>query len=169
MDGKRFDSVARGLAQRRSRRGVFGALSGGALAIVVGSPVFAAKGKHRQDKKDESGSEAPNPGTQVGGIWDETIAICHWDPESGEFQVMEVSTPTVPQYLNAGDTLFLDCCVDADCPKRVCLAATGCIEGACAYDVVAGEACGMGDGTTGVCDKNADCVPDAISDVPIYG
>jgi hypothetical protein len=169
MEGKRFDSVARGLARQRSRRGVFGTLGGGALAMVLGSTAFGAKKKHTKDNNADSGSAAPNPGTQVGGIWDETIAICHWDPESGEVQVMEVSTPTVPQYLNAGDTLYMDCCVDDDCPKRLCLTATGCIEGACAYDTAAGEACGMGDGTTGVCDKNAKCVSSGISDVPVVG
>jgi hypothetical protein len=170
MDGKRFDSVARGLARPRSRRGVIGGLCGGAMAMLARSSAIAAKGKHRQDKDAADETAPPNPGTQVGGIWAETMAICHWDAESGEFKVMEVSTPTLPQYLNAGDTLFIDCCVDVDCPKRVCLMATGCIEGACAYDVTGGEACGMGDGTTGVCDKNADCVPSLIvSDVPIVG
>ncbi len=169
MDGKRFDSVARGLAQPRSRRGVLGAVSGGALAIILGSSAFAAKDKHNKDKSDSSDSEAPIPGTQVGGIWDETIAICHWDAENGEFRVMDVSTPTVAQYLNAGDTLYMDCCEDVDCPKRVCLVASGCIEGACAYDITSGEACGVGDGTTGVCNKNAECVPGSISDAPIMG
>jgi hypothetical protein len=135
----------------------------------MSSTGFAAKNKKDKSKSDDSEGGGPNPGTQVGGIWDETIAICHWDPESGEVQVMEVSTPTVPQYLNAGDTLFLDCCVDVDCPKRLCLTSTGCIEGACSYDTAAGEACGVGDGTTGVCDKNARCVASGISDAPVMG
>src|SRR4051794_29379323 len=104
MEGKRFDSVARGLARQRSRRGIFGALGGGALAMVLGRTPLAAKKKHNHDSSDSSASTAPNPGTQVGGIWDETIAICHWDPESGDVQVMDVSMPTVPEYLNAGDT-----------------------------------------------------------------
>lgn len=169
MEGKRFDSVTRGLAWQRSRRGLFGVLGGSALAIVASSSGFAAKNKRDKNKSDDSEGGGPNPGTQVGGIWDETIAICHWDPESGEVQVMEVSTPTVPQYLNAGDTLFLDCCVDIDCPKRLCLTSTGCIEGACSYDTAAGEACGVGDGTTGVCDKNARCVGSGISDAPVMG
>ena len=99
------------------------------MSLTLGSSTFAAKKKHNKESSDNSDSAAPNPGTQVGGIWDETIAICHWDAESGDVRVMEVSTPTVPQYLNAGDTLFMDCCVDADCPKRLCLSATGCIEG----------------------------------------
>lgn len=169
MDGKRFDSVARGLARQRSRRGLIGVLGGGTLAVVMSSTGFAAKKKKDKNNSADSADGGPTPGTLVGGIWDETITICHWDPESGEVQVMEVSTPTVPQYLNAGDTLFMDCCVDVDCPKRVCLLSTGCIEGACSYDTTAGEACGMGDGTTGVCDKNAKCVASGISDAPVMG
>jgi len=157
------------MARQRSRRGVFAALGGGALSIALGSHTFAAKKKRNKESSDDSAGAAPNPGTQVGGIWDETIAICHWDPESGEVRVMEISTPTVPQYLNAGDTLFMDCCVDADCRKRLCLTATGCIEGACSYDTTTGEACGMGDGSTGVCNKNAECAPSGISDAPIMG
>jgi hypothetical protein len=170
MEGKRFDSVARGLAQRRTRRGIFGTLGAATLVLAGGPSAFAAKHRKAKNKSDDSGGgDSPIPGTQVGGIWDETIAICHFDAESGEVEVMEVSTPTVPQYLNAGDTLYMDCCVDVDCPKRLCLTSTGCIEGACSYDTAAGEACGMGDGTTGVCDKNAKCVSSGVTEAPIVG
>src|SRR6476620_2013318 len=139
MDGEQFDFVARRVARQRPQRGEYKALGGGVLSRTMGSSTSAAKKKHNKESSDNSDSAAPNPGTQVGGIWDETIAICHGDAASGEVRVMEVSTPTVPQYLTAGDTRLMDCCVDTDCPKRLCLTSTGCIEGACSYDTATGE------------------------------
>jgi hypothetical protein len=98
------------------------------------------------------------PGTLAGGIWDETIEICHFNAETGAYEVIPVPTPTVPEYLNAGDTLYIDCCITAECGALPCLTPSACIEGACAYDPVPGASCALEDGTTGVCDDDGDCV-----------
>lgn len=165
MDGKQLDSIARGLARDMPRRGVIGGLLGGALVALAGDDAIAARRRNRRNRKatvgeDETGiEEIPvPPGALTGGIWDETMEICHFDPETGEYSRVLVPTTTIPQYLNMGDTLYIDCCVFADCSALPCLSPTSCIEGACAYDPVAGGPCALNDGTTGVCDVEGVCV-----------
>ena len=105
----------------------------------------AAKLQVRRRKRKARGSDSSAedtdqtvklpPGTLSGGIWDETIDICHYNAETGGYDVTSVSTVLVPNYLNAGDTLYIDCCTDAECGPLPCLAPTNCVQGACAYDV----------------------------------
>jgi hypothetical protein len=165
MDGKQFDMMAREMSRRRA----IGSALGGAIALVTGSSVFAAKRNRR--RRGDRNDEAPLvPGTQVGGVWDETIEICHFDWETGEHQVMAVSTPSLPEYLNLGDTLFIDCCVDPDCLPQRCLTPSGCIEGACMYDVTEGAGCVI-NGAQGYCDGDGNCiavaVPTPVSVAPV--
>src|SRR5688572_23475407 len=153
MDGKWFDVAIRGLAAATSRRG--------ALGLVLGS-IFAAGATHsavaqnrRRRRRRGDGEAAADetlvpPGTLAGGIWEETIEVCRFDAEGG-YEVVAISPTAVPDHLNGGGTLYLDCCIDADCPPRVCLTATGCIEGACAYDNLEGTTCYHEDGSPGVC------------------
>lgn len=163
MDGKQFDRIARDLTRETSRRTALRGLLGGALALALGgSSVSAIKRRKRRGRRGNDGVETTEsalpPGTLAGGVWEETLQICHFDPESGKVKVIAVSTPSVPQYLNAGDTLFIDCCVDDECVALPCLTPTGCIQGACAYDTTEGAACALEDGTTGYCDSDAKCV-----------
>lgn len=171
MDGNAFDRMARGLSRQGRRRQFFGGLVGSGLAVLTGTTVSAVKRRKRRGRGNGSdGSEEAvgeitlPPGTLAGGIWDETIQICHFDPEKGEFRIMAVATVTVPDYLNAGDTLFIDCCVDTDCVGLPCFTSSGCIEGACAFDPVPGVACDLGDGTFGVCDDDGVCVATVAAD-----
>jgi hypothetical protein len=172
MDGKQFDLITRGLTRETPRRRVLGALLAGALAALAGTPVSAAKRRRRRgrgegDDNEEIGTieSLVPPGTLVGGIWDETIDMCHFDSVTGEYAVIPVSTPSVPNYLNSGATLYIDCCVDTDCTLDPCLIPTGCIEGACSFDIAYGAACYRGDGSTGVCDKEGYCGPAASGTV----
>jgi hypothetical protein len=163
MDGKQFDRIARDLTRETSRRTALGGLLGGALALALGGNAASAiKRRRRRGRRGNDGVETTEsalpPGTLAGGVWDETLQICHFDPESGKVKVIAVSTPSVPQYLNAGDTLFIDCCVDDECVALPCLTPTGCIQGACAYDKTEGAACALTDGTTGYCNSDAKCV-----------
>ncbi len=159
MDGKQLDSIARALARQTPRRTLFGGIIGGAFALFAGVTAAPAKRRSQRTRRDgRDGEESIAPGTQVGGIWDSTIDICHFNAETGGYEVMAVSTPTLPDYLNQGDTLFIDCCVSADCKARPCMIPSGCIEGACMYDPAEGAPCDLGDGTTGVCDADAMCV-----------
>jgi hypothetical protein len=165
MDGTQLDRIARGIALETSRRGLLGGLLGGTLAVLFGTPALAVKRRKRRGRRDGSGgtdgSETETmlpPGTLTGGVWEETLDICHFNAEKGRYEVIAVSTVSVPDYLNQGDTLFIDCCTDAECGVLPCLTPTGCIEGACAYDTVQGAPCALGDGTTGVCDADAVCV-----------
>ncbi|MCC7021756.1 MAG: hypothetical protein IT338_02960 [Thermomicrobiales bacterium] len=167
MDGKQFDRIARDLTRETSRRTALGGLLGGTLALVMGgNSVSAIRRRKRRGRKGRDGVETTEsalpPGTLSGGVWDETLQICHFDPESGKVKVIAVSTPSVPQYLNAGDTLFIDCCVDEECGALPCLTPTGCIQGACAYDTTEGAACALEDGTTGYCSSDATCVASYI-------
>jgi hypothetical protein len=165
MDDQRFDTATRALAGATSRRLVLSGLVAAAAAFVGRSTVVAAKPKRGGKGKNGRGdSDATGlPGTQVGGIWDESIEVCHFDFETGDYRIITVSTPALPDYLNRGDTLFLDCCVDTDCEARVCLVTTGCIEGACAYDVTGGASCVTSDGASGTCDKEGTCVPAPVA------
>ncbi len=165
MDGKQLDSIARGLAREMPRRGLLGGLLGGTLALLSTGSGLAARRRDKRRRRSEVGAaetgveEVPiPPGALVGGIWDETMEMCHFDPETGEYSRVLVNTPLVPQYLNMGDTLYIDCCVFADCSALPCYTPTSCIEGACAYDPVAGDSCALQDGTIGVCDAEGMCV-----------
>lgn len=168
MDGKRFDLITRALSRELPRRRVLGSLLAGGLAAVAGNPVSAANRRRRRGRgeRDANNTEEVGtieslvpPGALTGGIWDETIEMCHFDPTTGEYAVIPVSTPSVPDFLNAGATLYIDCCVDTDCTLDPCLVPTGCIEGACSFDVAYGAACYRADGATGVCDKEGFCGP----------
>lgn len=163
MDDMRFDRLARGLGCGTSRRGVLGILGGG-LLVTLERP--SAKAVRRRKRRKPAGAagveevlipEAALTGL-TGGIWEETMEICHFDAETGKYDRILVATTTLPNYLNAGDTLYIDCCVDSDCGYLPCYVPTGCIEGACAYDADVGASCALGDGTTGVCSSDARCV-----------
>lgn len=163
MDDTRFDAVARGLARAASRRSVLGGLLG-AFAAASAPSALAVKNRKRKGKgqgqgqgQDGGDESALAPGTQVGGVWEASIEICHYDAERGSFEVMMVSAPDLPNYLNAGDTLYIDCCVDGDCRWQPCATPTGCIEGACMYEITTGAECALSDGLTGVCGKDGAC------------
>lgn len=162
MNGTRFDAAARGLARAASRRG----LLAGALGVISAQMATSTLEAKRRTQKNRKGERAEDellgiPGSQIGGIWEETIEICHYDAESGEIRITAVPLPSLPDYLNAGDTLYIDCCVDAECPPRECATPSGCIEGACMYDVTGGAPCVLADGLAGVCAKNGTCVAGA--------
>lgn len=175
MDGKQLDTIARGLARDMPRRGFLAGLLVGALSLVPGEPAAAVRRRNRRrrrsdpDEAEAGVEELPvPPGVLTGGIWDETMEICHFEPGTGEYSRILVPTTTIPQYLNQGDTLYIDCCVFADCSSLPCFAPTSCIEGACAYDPVPGDSCALVDGTTGICDSDGQCVssyaPAPVSD-----
>jgi hypothetical protein len=161
MDDKNFDTIARGLASETSRRQALAGALSGAIALVTGGSTFAARRKRKRRGDGNEDEALLVPGTQVGGVWDETIEICHFDWETGEHQVMAVSTPSLPEYLNLGDTLYIDCCVDTDCLPQRCLTPSGCIEGACMYDITEGASCVI-DGVEGVCDSEGSCIAIAV-------
>jgi hypothetical protein len=161
MDGKQFDLIARGLARKAPRRRLLGGLLGAAVAALGGGSVSAVYRRKRKGHDGKDGDETESdlpPGTLTGGIWDETIDMCHFDPEAGAYKVVAIPTTSVPDYLGQGDTLYIDCCESAECGVLPCLSPAGCIEGACMYDPVPGEFCALGDGTTGVCDDEGVCV-----------
>jgi hypothetical protein len=160
MDGSRFDALTRGVARDTSRRRLFGIVLGGAITALPGTAAFAAKGRRRRGKgSGQSADESPGiPGTQVGGVWDDTIEICHFDAETKNYHVMMVSAPSLPDYLALGDTLYIDCCVDTECGKQVCMTPTGCKSGACMYEVTEGASCALDGGATGYCDGDANCI-----------
>lgn len=170
MDEKRLDQLTRGLADGASRRTLLAGLFGGAAAILVGDQASAVNPRKRRRRRRRRGGKGDNgtaeaigevtlpPGTLAGGVWDETIQICHFDHERGEYRVTSVPTVQVPDYLNAGDTLYIDCCVDSDCHGMACFTSSGCIEGACAYDATPGVSCDLGNGAYGVCDEDGVCV-----------
>jgi hypothetical protein len=160
MDGRYFDSITRGLVQQAPRRRLLVGLAVGALAIVAGDPIGAVKRRKRKGNDgngDDPTSSLP-PGTLAGGIWEKTMDICHFDPDAGKFTVMTVPLPSVSDYFNQGDTPYVDCCDSSECGVLPCYSPTGCIEGACMYDPVPGQACALDDGTTGVCDEDGACV-----------
>jgi hypothetical protein len=174
MDHMRFDALTRGLGQPAGRRQLLGAVLGGGLAVVAGQSTEAVKRRKRKGRgNDRNSSEADNadqtvqlpPGTLAGGIWDETIEICHYNAETGGYDVTAVSTVLVPNYLNAGDTLYIDCCTDAECGPLPCLEPTSCVQGACAYDVVEGATCALSNGATGYCNSDAQCVASTYAPV----
>ncbi len=170
MDGKRFDAAIRGLAGGTSRRGALGLVLGGILAAGATHSAMAQNRRRRRRRGD--GEEAPAdetlvpPGTLAGGIWEETIEVCRFDAEGG-YEVVAISPTAVPDHLNSGGTLYLDCCIDGDCPPRICLTATGCIEGACAYDNLEGTTCSLEDGSPGVCGDDGTCRSTGVAPAPV--
>jgi hypothetical protein len=161
MDGRHFDTATRALARQTPRRLVLGGLLAAATALLTETDTRAVKPRRRRNRDGQGGDTDITlpPGTLTGGVWDESIEICHFDFGTGKYRIIAVPTPSVPNYLNQGHTLFIDCCVDTDCALRTCLIATGCIEGACAYDTTEGAACQTGEGVSGYCDDRARCVP----------
>ena len=159
MDGTRFDAVTRGLAAGTSRRRVLGGLLGGIVAVQSGGSAFAVKRGKRRNRGGAATDTYPlAPGTLAGGVFENSIEVCHFDPETGGYEILTVSPISIPDYLSLGDTLYLDCCVDAECGSLPCFTASGCIEGACAYDATPGATCALTDGTTGACDADGVCV-----------
>jgi hypothetical protein len=107
-------------------------------------------------------------GVLVGGVWEETLEMCHYDPETGGYRIVPVSTVEVPDRLSRGDTLFIDCCVYSDCFSTDCLTATSCVSGACSYDVAINAPCHLGNGVYGICRSDAVCVPTSEGAVVAY-
>jgi hypothetical protein len=163
MDETRFDTMTRGLARISSRRRVLGGVLGSALTLSTGLSAIAHRGKRRRARRGQdetvTASDYLPEGALVGGVWEETLEMCHFDPETGVHRIVPVSTIAVPEQLNRGDTLYIDCCVDTDCTSTECLTATGCVEGACAYDVALNASCSLGSSGYGICRSDAVCVP----------
>jgi hypothetical protein len=166
MDETRFDTVARNLAQLSSRRGVLGGVLGTALTLVAGSSAVANRGRLRRANRggrgqDEtaSASDYLPEGVLIGGVWEETIEMCHYDAETGGYRIVPVSTVAVPEQLNRGDTLYIDCCVSTECVSTECWTATGCVSGACSFDVALNASCNLGNGAFGICRGDGVCVP----------
>ena len=172
MDGKRFDAVTRGLAATATRRHALGLVCGAVFAAGTASAATAQNRRKRRKRRDDEGAEPVDetlipPGTLAGGIWEETIEVCRFDAEAGDYEIVAISPTAVPNHLNAGGTLYLDCCIDTDCPPRVCLTASGCIEGACAYDNLEGTTCYLDDGTSGVCGDDGTCRSTGVAPAPV--
>lgn len=171
MDGKRFDAATRGLAAATSRRSALGLVLGGIVAAGTTNSVKAQNRRRRRRRGDGEAAPADEtlipPGTLAGGIWEETIEVCEFDFETGEYDIVAISPTAVPDHLNGGGTLYLDCCIDADCPPRVCLTASGCIEGACAYDNLEGTTCYLDDGAPGVCGDDGACRATGAAPAPV--
>jgi hypothetical protein len=166
MDEKRFDTMARGMARHTSRRGVLGGVFGAALTLVGGSSAMAIRGRLRRANRGGRGqdetataSDYLPEGVLAGGVWEETIEMCHYDPETGGYRIVPVSTIAVPEQLQRGDTLYIDCCVSTECTSTDCWTATGCVSGACSFDVALNAPCNLGNGVYGICRSDAVCVP----------
>lgn len=178
MDHTHFDELTRGLGKPAGRRQMLGAFLAGGLAVLAAESTDAARRRKRKSRKKNANADNSDqaveslelpPGTLAGGIWDETIEICHYNAETGGYDVTAVSTVLVPNYLNAGDTLYIDCCTDAECGPLPCLEPTSCVQGACAYDVVEGAACALSNGSTGYCNSDAACVAPTYAPVTTTG
>ncbi len=178
MDHTHFDELTRGLGKPAGRRQMLGAFLAGGLAVLAAESTDAARRRKRKSRGKNANADNSDqaveslelpPGTLAGGIWDETIEICHYNAETGGYDVTAVSTVLVPNYLNAGDTLYIDCCTDAECGPLPCLEPTSCVQGACAYDVVEGAACALSNGSTGYCNSDAECVAPTYAPVTTTG
>jgi hypothetical protein len=168
MEDTRFDTVARSLAQASaratSRRGALGGLLGATFAVLTGSSALADRPRNRRGRRggheqDQTASDALPDGILTGGVWEETIDMCHYDAETGRYRIVPVSTVAVPQQLNRGDTLYIDCCVSSDCTSAECLTATGCVSGACSFDIALNAQCTLETGALGICRSDGVCVP----------
>ena len=91
--------------------------------------------------KPPAPSDVLPEGVLTGGVWEETLEMCHFDPETGGYRIVPVSTIAVPEQLARGDTLYIDCCVSTECSSTECLTATGCVSGACSFDVAVNASC----------------------------
>ena len=98
-------------------------------------------------------------GVLAGGVWEETLEMCHFDPETGGYRIVPVSTVAVPEQLARGDTLYIDCCVSTDCSSTDCLTATGCVSGACASTSRSTLRALSETAYMGICRSDAVCVP----------
>ena len=171
MNAGQFDAVTRNLAIETSRRRALGLVLGGVFAAGTARRAMAQNRRRRRGRRGD-GEEGPAdetlvpPGTLAGGIWEETLEVCRFDAEGG-YEVVAISPTEVPDHLSSGGTIYLDCCVDTDCPPRVCLTATGCIEGACAYDNLEGTTCYLEDGTPGVCGDDGTCRSTGVAPAPV--
>src|SRR5215208_1193934 len=166
VNEKRFDIIARGLARIASRRRVVGGVLGGTLTFLTGPTAFANRGKLRRahrggqgQAETDSASDVLPEGVLAGGVWEETLQMCHYDPETGGYRIVPVSTVAVPEQLARGDTLYIDCCVSTECSSTECLTATGCVSGACSFDVTVNASCTLETGATGICRGDGVCVP----------
>ena len=166
MEDMRFDRVARSLARASSRRRAIGGALGAAFAVLAGSSALASRGRFRRGRRGDRGqdetvaaSDVLPDGVLVGGVWEETLEMCHFDPETGGYRIVPVSTVAVPEQLARGDTLYIDCCVSSDCSSTECLTATGCVSGACSFDVALNASCTLETGALGICRSDAVCVP----------
>ena len=166
MDETRFDTMARNLVRLSSRRRVLGGVLGTALTLVAGSSAMANRGKMRRGRRGSreqaetaATADVLPEGVLAGGVFEETIEMCHFDPETGGYRIVPVSTVAVPEQLARGDTLYIDCCVDTDCTSTDCLTATGCVSGACAFDIALNASCNLGNGVYGICRSDGVCVP----------
>jgi hypothetical protein len=92
MDSSRFDEWTRGLARAASRRRMLGMLGGGFVAAVTAGRQSASAGPAK-------------------------IALCHatGDP-ANPYTVMEVPEPALDAHMAHGDTPYVNCCLDAECP-----------------------------------------------------
>jgi hypothetical protein len=168
MEDTRFDTVARSLARASasSRRRAISGLLGAAFAVLTGSSALANRGRIRRGRRGGHGqdetataSDVLPEGVLAGGVWEETLEMCHYDPETGGYRIVPVSTVAVPEQLARGDTLYIDCCVSTDCASTECLTAKGCVSGACSFDVALNAPCNLGNGVYGICRSDAVCVP----------
>ena len=165
MDETRFDTLARNLVRLSSRRRVLGGVLGTALTLLTGSSVVASRGKIRRGRRSQGQEETAATtdvlpdGILAGGVFEETIEMCHFDQETGGYRIVPVSTVAVPEQLARGDTLYIDCCVSTDCASTECMTATGCVSGACAFDIALNAPCNLGNGVNGICRSDAVCVP----------
>ena len=166
MEDMRFDRVARSLARASSRRRAIGGALGAAFAVLTGSSALASRGRFRRGRRGDRGqdetvaaSDVLPDGVLVGGVWEETLEMCHFDPETGGYRIVPVSTVAVPEQLTRGNTLYIDCCVSTDCTSTECLTAKGCVSGACSFDVALNAPCTLGNGAFGICRSDAVCVP----------
>jgi len=170
MEDARFDTVARSLARASaratSRRGALSGLLGAAFVVVTGSSALAdrtrnrrgRRGGHEQDETATASDALPD-GILTGGVWEETIEMCHYDQETGGYRVVPVSTVSVPDQLSRGDTLYIDCCAPTDCTSTECLTATDCVSGACSFDIALNAQCTLETGALGICRSDGVCVP----------
>src|SRR5215213_9311665 len=166
MNEKQFDTIARGLARLASRRLVVGGVLGGALTLLTGPSAIAIRGKlrrgnrggHGQDETATASDMLPE-GILTGGVWEETLEMCHYDPETGGYRIVPVSTIAVPERLSQGDTVYIDCCASTDCTSTECLTAAGCVSGACNFHVAINAQCTLETGALGICRSDGVCVP----------
>lgn len=151
MDGRNFDDLARKMASGVTRRSLLRGLIGGGAALggLRGAGVLAAP----------------------------KVTICHYPPDNpGNLQIISVGSASLPDHFAHGDTVFGDCCVDADCPASSgdCGVLVGCRADAngtssCAYSDDS-SICDDGDACNGLetCQQSA-CVAGTPIDCTGFG